>query len=75
MFLAIHTATPDGRRPGRAATSTQLRIVLRLTFRPPTTLREPNSKPDIQDIEGLQASAMWVRRALQRAEPRALIRI
>ena len=29
------------------------------------------SKPDIQDFEGLQASAMWVRRALQRAEPRA----
>ena len=31
------------------------------------------SKPDIQDFEGLRASAMWVRRALQRAEPRALI--
>jgi len=35
------------------------------------TLREPQGA----NPKGLRASAMWVRRALQRAEPRGAIRI
>ena len=46
-------------------------LVFRLTFTCMRRCPSLNKQTEIRISRGLQARAMWVRRALQRAEPRA----
>jgi len=71
MFLVISTSTPDGRRPGRAAKAHNFAIRIAHNGRLPATLREPIRANPRHQARVCEASAMWVRRAAQRAEPGA----
>ena len=71
MFLVILTFTPDGRRPGRAAKDLTSANRIAPNGRLPATLREPIRANPRHQARVCGASAMWVRRAAQRAEPGA----
>ena len=57
--------------PGVLEQTTNPSIGISANGQPPTRLPEPNKQTRSQDQTGLQARAIWVRRALQRAEPGA----
>jgi hypothetical protein len=62
---------PDGRRPGRDFKKQKPKTYMSPNGRLPTTLREPIRANPRHQARICGASAMWVRRATQRAEPRA----
>ena len=74
MFCIIkfHNSSfaPDGRRPGRSYNFNNA-FFIAANGRLPATLREPIRANPRHQARICGASAMWVRRATQRAEPRA----